>query len=78
MRCWHSRRASRRRRIGSAGLGSRISHGTDDAVLPIDRCARPIARSLRESGYELCYDEFPGPHVVRPESVDAALGWWLA
>lgn len=54
-----------------------ISHGTDDAVLPIDRCARPIARSLRESGYELCYQEFAGPHVVPPDSVDRALRWWL-
>lgn len=54
-----------------------ISHGTEDAVLPIDRCARRIARDLRESEYELCYEEFAGPHVMQPGVVDRALRWWL-
>jgi len=54
-----------------------ISHGTQDTVLPIDRCARPIARTLRGAGYELNYEEFDGPHVVPPDTVDRALRWWL-
>jgi phospholipase/carboxylesterase len=55
-----------------------ISHGTDDAVLPIDRCARPIARNLAQAGYDVDYQEFPGPHTVPPDHVDRALRWWLA
>jgi phospholipase/carboxylesterase len=54
-----------------------ISHGTEDAVLPIDRCARPIARTLTQAGYDVNYEEFAGPHVVRPASVDRAVRWWL-
>jgi predicted esterase len=55
-----------------------ISHGIDDAVLPIDRCARPTARNLRQAGYDVSYLEFAGPHTVPPDCVDRALGWWLA
>lgn len=55
-----------------------ISHGTDDAVLPIDRCARPIARTLTQAGYDVNYQEFAGPHTVPPDCVDRALRWWLA
>jgi phospholipase/carboxylesterase len=55
-----------------------ISHGTEDAVLPIDRCARPVARALGKAGYDLHYEEFTGPHTVPPDSVDRALRWWLA
>lgn len=55
-----------------------ISHGTEDAVLPIDRCARPIVRNLTRAGYDVRYEEFAGPHVVPPASVEHALRWWLA
>jgi phospholipase/carboxylesterase len=54
-----------------------ISHGTQDAVLPIDRCGRPVARRLTRAGYEVTYEEFDGPHVVPPETVSRAFGWWL-
>jgi len=55
-----------------------ISHGTEDAVLPIDRCARPTARSLGQAGYLLSYHEFAGPHTVPPDCLDRAIQWWLA
>ena len=54
-----------------------ISHGTEDAVLRIDRCARPINRDLVRAGYQVSYEEFVGPHVVRPDSVAQAVRWWL-
>lgn len=54
-----------------------ISHGTDDRVLPIDRCSRRIVPALEAAGYEVTYREFEGGHVVpaaiRRESVE-----WLA
>jgi len=55
-----------------------ISHGTEDAVLPIDRCARPLVRTLTAADYEVEYQEFAGPHVVPPPTVDQAMRWWLA
>jgi phospholipase/carboxylesterase len=55
-----------------------ISHGTEDAVLPIDRCARPVAQALGKAGYDLHYEEFTGPHTVPPDCADRALRWWLA
>lgn len=54
-----------------------VSHGTQDAVLPVDRCGRRVVRLLQESGYEVHYEEFDGPHVVPPPLVDSALDWWL-
>ena len=54
-----------------------MSHGVDDAVLPVDRCSRRIAPQLRNNGYNVDYREFPGPHVVPPEMVTAALERFL-
>ena len=54
-----------------------VSHGTGDAVLPIERCGRRVVRLLSDAGYDVRYDEFDGPHVVPPDVVGAALDWWL-
>jgi phospholipase/carboxylesterase len=54
-----------------------ISHGTQDTVLPIDRCARPVSRALSNAGYDVCYQEFTGPHTAPPDTVDSAMRWWL-
>jgi phospholipase/carboxylesterase len=55
----------------------RISHGTQDRVLPVERCGRRLARQLERDGYAVTYEEFPGGHVVPPGQVSAALAWWL-
>ena len=55
-----------------------ISHGTEDRVLPIDRCSRRIVPALQRAGYSVDYREFNGGHVVPTEMVQAAmegLGW---
>jgi phospholipase/carboxylesterase len=57
--------------------GIRITHGSHDRVLPVERCGRHVAAQLTEAGYDLTYDEFDGGHVVTPELVSAALDWWL-
>ena len=54
-----------------------ITHGTDDRVLPVDRCGRRLASTFDASGYDVTYVEFDGGHVVRPEGVPASLEWWL-
>ena len=54
-----------------------ISHGTADRVLPIDRCSRRLAPSLRRAGYDLDYREFDGGHVVPAEMVEAAFARFL-
>src|ERR671916_516664 len=41
-----------------------VSHGTDDRVLPIDRCSRRIVPQLRRAGYDVLYHEFEGPHTI--------------
>jgi phospholipase/carboxylesterase len=64
----------------SARLGHprvRVSHGTEDRVLPIERCGRRVVRELQRDGYAVTYEEFPGGHVVPPGQVSAALAWWL-
>ena len=49
-----------------------LSHGRADAVLPIERCGRRLARGLRQAGYDLDYREFAGGHVVPSDMVEAA------
>jgi phospholipase/carboxylesterase len=50
-----------------------VSHGTEDRVLPIDRCSRRIVPGLRRAGYEVTYEEFAGGHTVPPGLARAAL-----
>ena len=50
-----------------------VSHGTDDPVLPIDRCSRRIVPRLRDDGYDVTYEEFAGGHVVPPAILESSL-----
>jgi phospholipase/carboxylesterase len=52
-----------------------ISHGRADAVLPIDRCGRRLARVLRATGYPVHYVEYDGGHQIPPGVADAASDW---
>ena len=54
-----------------------VSHGTRDAVLPIDQCSRRIVPALERAGYTVRYEEFDGGHTMPPELVQAALTWLL-
>jgi predicted esterase len=53
-----------------------VSHGTRDAVLPIDACSRRIVPALERAGYEVTYREFDGPHTV-PQDVRSEAVEWL-
>jgi predicted esterase len=55
-----------------------ISHGTGDRVLPIDRCSRRIVPRLKEAGYDVEYQEFPGGHEVPRELRSRAAAWVTA
>lgn len=55
-----------------------IAHGTEDEVLPIDRCSRQIVPQLQQAGYDVLYREFEGPHIVPPEIARAAVDWYSA
>lgn len=41
-----------------------ISHGTNDHILPINRCGRRIASSLQARGYDVTFREFEGDHEI--------------
>jgi predicted esterase len=55
-----------------------VSHGTDDRVLPIDRCSRSLVPRLKAAGYKVYYEEFQGGHAapapVRRAAVRLFLG----
>lgn len=53
-----------------------VSHGTDDPVLPVDRCSRRIVQTLRQGGYDVTYREFDGGHVI-PTPVAQEAGVWV-
>jgi phospholipase/carboxylesterase len=55
-----------------------ISHGTDDAVLPIARCSRRIVPQLEGAGYSVDYHEFEGGHTVPPEIAREAVDWLIS
>jgi len=54
-----------------------ISHGTRDAVLPVERCSRRIVPQLRSAGYDVSYDEFEGGHAIPPPVAQRACRWML-
>ena len=46
-----------------------ISHGTNDGILPIDRCGRRIAAQLKARGYDVTFREFEGDHEIPADVV---------
>ncbi|HSA57239.1 MAG TPA: hypothetical protein VLE53_16115 [Gemmatimonadaceae bacterium] len=52
-----------------------ITHGTQDAVLPIDATSRPIVTELRRLNYEVDYREFEGPHAVSLSLARESIEW---
>ncbi len=52
-----------------------VSHGTRDAVLPIDVCSRRLVPALERAGYEVRYREFDGPHTVPAAVAREAAGY---
>jgi len=53
-----------------------ISHGTQDRVLPIDRCSRKLVPQLKGADYNVLYQEFEGPHTVPVAIARGALEWF--
>jgi phospholipase/carboxylesterase len=52
-----------------------VSHGTNDPILPIERCSRIIVPELKRDGYTVRFDEFDGGHRMPPEILAAATTW---
>lgn len=52
-----------------------ISHGTDDGILPIDRCSRLIVARLQKRGYEVTFREFHGGHEVPADIAREGTRW---
>lgn len=53
-----------------------VSHGTEDTVLPIERCSRRLVPRLQTAGYALLYREFDGPHTVPAPVAREAFEWF--
>ena len=54
-----------------------VSHGTRDAVLPIDPCSRRLVPALERAGHAVHYHEFDGPHVVPAGVAREAVDWFV-
>jgi predicted esterase len=52
-----------------------VSHGTRDAVLPIEQCSRRLVAVLQRAGYDVRYREFDGPHTVPADVAREAVDW---
>jgi predicted esterase len=52
-----------------------VSHGTQDQVLPIDRCSRVIVPQLQRAGFDVTYEEFAGGHAMPEPTQESAMGW---
>lgn len=55
-----------------------VSHGTEDPVLPVDRCSRRLVSRLRTVGYNVMYHEFAGGHEVPEPVAHRAVEWLLS
>ena len=53
-----------------------ISHGTEDRVLPIDRCSRKLVPQLKRAGYDVLYREFNGPHTIPVDIAQESIRWF--
>jgi phospholipase/carboxylesterase len=54
-----------------------ISHGTEDGVLPIEKCSRKLVPQLKRGGYDVLYKEFEGPHTIPLEISEGSVEWFL-
>lgn len=54
-----------------------LSHGTNDAIMPIDVTSRQFAAKLKALGYDLTYREYEGRHAPSPPVVREAFEWFL-
>ena len=54
-----------------------ISHGTSDTILSVVTTRDSIVPTLRDSGYDVTYEEFDGGHEVPAEITEMALDWFL-
>ena len=64
--------------VGDHQLGTPrifVSHGTDDRILPINRCSRVIVPAIKKRGYDVVYREFEGGHEVPAEIAREGMKW---
>ncbi len=54
-----------------------VSHGVNDAVLPVAPCGRRVVARLRSAGYAVKYREFEGGHGVPQEIAADAMRWFV-
>jgi phospholipase/carboxylesterase len=54
-----------------------VSHGTEDEILPIDRCSRRIVPVLKRNGYDVTFKEFIGGHTIPAEIATAGMKFAL-
>jgi phospholipase/carboxylesterase len=52
-----------------------ITHGTRDAILPIEQTSRLLVPQLKGAGYDVEYYEFDGGHRVTEELLGQATKW---
>jgi phospholipase/carboxylesterase len=54
-----------------------ISHGKQDAILPVGLSQNVIVPRLINDGYDVTYRQFEGGHTIPAEISDAALDWFV-
>jgi predicted esterase len=52
-----------------------VSHGTEDKVLPIERCSRRLVPALERAGYDVTYEEFDSGHFMPKAIKEGAVDW---
>jgi predicted esterase len=52
-----------------------VSHGTEDKVLPIERCSRRLVPALERAGYDVRYEEFDSGHFMPQVIKETAVDW---
>ena len=52
-----------------------ISHGTEDPILPYERCGKRIAAELKGRGYDVTFRDFHGGHEIPPAIGKEAFAW---
>lgn len=52
-----------------------ISHGTEDQILPFERCGKRLAGELKGRGYDVTFRDFGGGHEIPPSIGREGMAW---
>jgi phospholipase/carboxylesterase len=55
-----------------------VSHGDNDAILPVTNTRENIVKGMRSAGYTVTYQAFSGGHTLTSAIYEQGMNWFLS